>query len=460
MYDVIIIGAGMSGIAAGIRLAYYEKKVCILEKHYRPGGLNSFYSIDGRKFDVGLHAMTNYVKKGVKRAPLAKLLKQLKLKHEDFDLCEQKTSSVKFPGVELNFTNDFGVLEQEIAEKFPSQGDNFRRLCEHISQFNEVDLSLKAVSARDVVGSFISDQLLIEMLFCPLSYYGSAKEKDMDFDQFVIMFKSIFFEGFARPEEGVRRIINTLLKKYKACKGELRLRTGVKSINTKSQKGGEGVCSVTLENGEVLETKKILSSVGYLETMRLVDPSFAEEGKVGKLSFVEMIYALDKEPADLGIDKTIIFYNDSDKFSYKRPTGMVDTSSGVICCPNNFQFNNPLPEGMIRMTHMANFELWDNLTGDEYEAQKEIWREKSLEKVSEVIPDFSSNIVFVDMFTPKTIKRFTSHIGGTVYGSPEKVKDGKTNIENLFICGTDQGFMGIVGAMLSGISIANLHALI
>ena len=33
MYDTIIIGAGMSGLAAGIRLAYYEKRVCILERH-------------------------------------------------------------------------------------------------------------------------------------------------------------------------------------------------------------------------------------------------------------------------------------------------------------------------------------------------------------------------------------------------------------------------------------------
>jgi phytoene dehydrogenase-like protein len=63
------------------------------------------------------------------------------------------------------------------------------------------------------------------------------------------------------------------------------------------------------------------------------------------------------------------------------------------------------------------------------------------------------------MFTPKTIKRFTGHLNGAVYGSPLKIKNGKTPVENLFICGTDQGFMGIVGAMLSGISMANLHAM-
>ena len=39
-YDVVIIGAGMSGLAAGIRLAHFGKKVCIFERHNAVGGLN------------------------------------------------------------------------------------------------------------------------------------------------------------------------------------------------------------------------------------------------------------------------------------------------------------------------------------------------------------------------------------------------------------------------------------
>ena len=59
------------------------------------------------------------------------------------------------------------------------------------------------------------------------------------------------------------------------------------------------------------------------------------------------------------------------------------------------------------------------------------------------------------MFTPKTIEHYTSHLGGAVYGSPHKAKNGRSPYPNLFICGTDQGMLGIVGALLSGISIAN-----
>jgi len=32
-YDVLIIGAGLSGIAAGVRLAHFGQRVCIAERH-------------------------------------------------------------------------------------------------------------------------------------------------------------------------------------------------------------------------------------------------------------------------------------------------------------------------------------------------------------------------------------------------------------------------------------------
>ena len=37
----------------------------------------------------------------------------------------------------------------------------------------------------------------------------------------------------------------------------------------------------------------------------------------------------------------------------------------------------------------------------------------------------------------------------------QKKRSGMTNYKNLFIAGTDQGYVGIVGAMLGGIAVAN-----
>lgn len=68
-YDAVIIGAGMSGLAAAVRLGMFGQKVLVVERHNATGGLNSFYARGRRKYDVGLHALTNWVPEGTKGAP-------------------------------------------------------------------------------------------------------------------------------------------------------------------------------------------------------------------------------------------------------------------------------------------------------------------------------------------------------------------------------------------------------
>jgi hypothetical protein len=214
IYDAVVVGAGMSGLAAGIRMAQFDRNVCILEKHSTIGGLNSFYRRNGRNFDVGLHALTNYAPKGTKAGPLARIVRHLRMSWDEFGLTQQNGSSIAFPGVSLNFTNDFGVLEAEIAEKFPSQIDGFRRMVDGLVGYDQLGLGTAGGSAREYVSSHISDPALVDMIFCPLLYYGGAREQDMEFGQFCVMFRSIFLEGFARPFDGVRHILLKLLKKF------------------------------------------------------------------------------------------------------------------------------------------------------------------------------------------------------------------------------------------------------
>src|SRR5262245_9061763 len=226
-YDTIIIGAGLSGLAAGIRLAYYDKRVCILERHTTIGGLNSFYRLDGRNFDVGLHAVTNFTPKGAKKGPLARLLRQLRFHWEDFGLVPQIGSTIAFPGVSLRFTNNFDLFRSEVHREFPHEKDNFERLANTVIDYDDVQEPVARRSAREIVSDIIKDRQLVDMLFCPLLYYGGAKEHDMDFGQFSIMFRSIYNEGFARPWAGARLILKNLVRKFKSLGGELRLRTGV-----------------------------------------------------------------------------------------------------------------------------------------------------------------------------------------------------------------------------------------
>ena len=456
IYDAVVVGAGMSGLAAGIRMAQFDRNVCILEKHSTIGGLNSFYRRNGRNFDVGLHALTNYVPKGTKAGPLARIVRHLRMSWDEFGLTQQNGSSIAFPGVSLNFTNDFGVLEAEIAEKFPSQIDGFRRMVDGLVGYDQLGLGTAGGSAREYVSSHISDPALVDMIFCPLLYYGGAREQDMEFGQFCVMFRSIFLEGFARPFDGVRHILLKLLKKFRNLGGELRLRCGVEKIVS----DGDSVDRVILDTGEEIRAKRYLSSAGWPETMKLCGlPDAAAQLPAGKLGFIETISVLDAPPKKFGHDKTIVFFNDSERFDYRNPNELVDLRSGVVCSPNNFAYSEPLEENMIRITALANYDLWRQLSPEEYRRQKLLWYERTLESAARFIPDFRRHVVDVDMFTPLTIQRYTGRERGAIYGAADKKYDGLTPFKNLFVCGADQGMVGVIGALVSGVAIANKYAL-
>jgi len=465
-YEVVIIGAGMAGLAAGIRLALADKQVIILERHNASGGLNSFYSQAGRKFDVGLHAMTNYVPKGTKGTPLIKLLRQLRIPYDALDLCPQNGSRVVFPDCQLGFNNDFAYLESEVARAFPKQIDGFRALVEEVRTLDAFNLGAIPTSARQAVQRHINDPLLEDMLFCPVMYYGSAQEHDMDYGQFAIMFRSLFFEGFARPLEGVRVIIKLLQDKYRSLGGVRKMKCGIRQIHAV----GDLASAVELESGDIITADQIISTAGAVETARLCDdqPTNAANDNIGQLSFTETITVLDKQPADFGWNDTIIFFNTRDRFRYARvENDMVDPTSGVICFPNNYQYGEgrQLEEGFLRVTAMANHDKWCALDEEAYLAQKAFWYEELQKVTLSLLPTPANGLTLdaqrlaSDMFTPRTVRKYTGHLNGAIYGAPNKIKDGRTHLKNLYLAGTDQGFLGIVGAMLSGISMANFHVL-
>jgi phytoene dehydrogenase-like protein len=465
-YDSIIIGAGLSGLAAGIRLAQFGRRVLVVEKHGIIGGLNGFYSRFGRKIDIGLHAITNFVKKGIFRSPLSKLLRQLRIPYDLLCLCEQNLSKIILNGKVIKFSNNFALLESEIARIFPQSIDAFRKLVIKIKEFDPFgDDSAQNISTRTILSALLRNQELEDMLLLPTLYYGSARENDVSWRQFVILFRSIFLEGFARPFDGIRKILTILLQKFQELGGEKRLRCEVQRIETENGK----VTGIVLSDGRHIPCDSVLSTIGYPETVKLYDSENFKTTPKGQLSFCEAIAIFDQQPQELGWNDTIIFFEQNPQFRYQKSSEEIETSSGVICLPNNFLYGEgqAMDEGILRVTALANYEKWKALSDSAYRAMKKDCFERLIEQAVKILGnkylEFNSwkdNLLDRDFFTPLTIERFTGRVNGAIYGSPEKIYDGVLPIKNLFLCGTDQGFLGIIGSMLSGISIVNRHLLL
>lgn len=454
-FQLVIIGAGMSGLAAGIRAARFGRRVLLLEQHWQPGGLNSYYFRQGRLLETGLHAMTNFAPPGVKHAPLNRLFRQLKLSRQEFQTHEQICSEVVFPGHSLRFSNDPALLSSEIAQSFPAAVDGFGRLVEAVKAYDPFAPAPRR-SAREFLGRFLPDTLLTDMLLLPLMVYGNAEEEDMDLAQFVIMFRAIFLEGFFRPQATIKEFLDLLVTRFEGYGGEIRYRAQVARI----VREGERITGVRLASGEEITAEAVLSTVGIPGTAEMADWPLDRAAYCGRMSFMETItlVPLRYRPALRG-DRTIIFYNTREKFSYRRPQEALDPSWGVICFPDNFQGLPPADPLQIRVTNAANYELWKAASEEEYTRMKDEWGVRSADQVRKIIGNYRRDRVYEDRFTPVTIERFTAKAWGAVYGSPLKQKDGRTPYANLFIAGTDQGYLGIVGAMLSGVTIVNQHLL-
>ena len=325
-YDVAIIGAGLSGLSAALRLAMFDKKVLLLEKHYVVGGLNSFYAKGGKKFDVGLHALTNYPSEDSgKKSPLLKLCRQLRIPLDSLQLKEQSFSRITFPEKEIQFSNHFPSFLTEINEKFPKSSDAFGKLLKKMEEFPAYSVEAPELSTRQILKDSGIEPLLAEMLLCPTCYYGSARHDDIDFPTFVMLFDAIFRQGLARPKQGIRAILDPLCQRLKELGVERRMNTGVSKFHVRDDQ----ITEIELESGEYVIADQIISTCGVIETESLLSSAYQSESqsKTGDFTIIESISVMQGKPKDLNWKETVVFFNDSAKFDYVCPKDPVDLRS-------------------------------------------------------------------------------------------------------------------------------------
>lgn len=457
-HDTLILGAGLSGLAAGVRLAQAGRGVTVLERHSLWGGLNSFFKHGGRRFDTGLHALTNFYRAGERSGPLARALRALRIPREALELCEQSSSFVAFRVgddlVRLAFSNDPGLLESEIERAFPGRLDAWRALLAAVPPYGAPQQSQPGARAR--LFELLGDALLSEMLFCPPCLYGNAREHDMDWDAYGVLFRSLFLEGLARPAGGIRTLLDVLRARLSEEGGRLQTQRGVARIVT----AGGRVRGVVLDDGSELECECLLSSAGLVETLTLLDtpPVLAPAPRAGEISVLETQVVLDRPSLALGYGDTIGFFNTGERFRYASPAHLgelCDAASGVVASPDNYSGVRDLAEGRLRVCLLADPGGWDALAPDDYAREKARWSERALDAAVPFAFDPRPHELARDTFTPTTIRRFTGHVNGALYGTPDKRRGGDVGVAGLRLIGNDEGYPGIVAALVSGVSVAS-----
>jgi phytoene dehydrogenase-like protein len=253
----------------------------------------------------------------------------------------------------------------------------------------------------------------------------------------------------------MRPLWEGLLARFREDGGEVRLGHRVARLAVED---GRVVAAVT-EQGEEIRGELFFSSAGGRETEMLAGAVGGTPA--GSISIAEGIVLLDMPAAACGLTNTTVFYSFAEELAFRRPEGLVEMSNGVLCAPGNYA---GIDENILKVTQLASYPVWRELSGEEYVAAKVRTGEgmaAALGKLGVRLPEGKSGRfgAFADVFTPLTLARYTHHAEGALYGSPVKSRSGATGYGNVFLIGADQGFHGIVGAMLSGVAMANMHCL-
>ena len=457
-YDIIILGGGLSGLAAGIRLAHFGKRVCVFERHMRTGGLNSWYERDGRCFDTGLHAFTNFATPEGRAAPLNRILRQLRIRREELQLCPQAHSCIRCGTTELLLDNDFAAFQERVARQFPDDRAGFEALLARIDETAYAAPVQPERTAREVLAEHLASPRLRDLLCLPVFFFGNAWGEQMPFAAFATLFKSIFVEGFARPQNGMKPIIELLTKRLQEAGAELKLGCEVRKI----QLDNSGQLQSVIDNyGQTYHASCCLSTIGAVETRQLLDATAAvpeplRGARPGAMTFVEALFELDDVPAAYGLTDCMQFICHERDFAFRPMTLDAPSDAMLVCAPDNYLGVTPsrmlrlsAPVGDLSPLH------GDLVTEAMSPGLKSVLAQSLLSRLGESCPRLAGHARFHDLYTPHTFRRFTGHANGAIYGSPDKFADHTTGVRGLALAGTDQGLLGIVGALLSGVLAAN-----
>lgn len=409
-YDVIVIGSGLAGMTAANKLAKNGRSVLLLEAHNKLGGFATWFYRKNKKhvFDISLHGFPFGMKKTCRKywnKEIADHIVQLKdvrfinpqyeikstFTREDFTnklISEFKVSQEKvnefYDYIEsMNFYDGHQMTNKDLFEKFfPGRNDIVRFLMEPIVYANGSTLDDPAISYGIVFSNFMKKGVYT---------FKGGTDYLIKMMQDELIKNDVDIKKHAKIEE--IEIVDNIVKGVK-FKGELiRAKAVLSNANLKT----------TIFNmvGEDKFTKK-----------------YIEDAKNVRLNSSSCQVYMGIKPGE-----TIPFIGDL-VFTSTHPT--FDTKALLAKDITSRTFSVYYPEGRpydkdqkyaIVSSTNANWDDWAQLDEEEYKKEKDIMIEETLVCLEKYIPDIRSKIDFIEAATPKTIKKYTHHEGGSSFGT-------------------------------------------
>jgi prolycopene isomerase len=485
-YDVVVIGAGLSGLTAASLLAKRGLHVAVVDKNYEPGGSCGIFKRNNVIFDQGAAMLYGFGEEGFNahRFVFNCLEEPIDIIKHDLLYC------VNFKGKRIRFWADVDMFSEELAQVFPSEKENIKRFYHDLETMyrhvmverpgyttpDETDpdeasesllrhpdsytrfLSYLDRSAKDLLSEYFSDPEIFKFFDKLTSTYCYATVAESPAVIAAVMFVDNHVGGSYYPAGSTLFLPGKLEKVIEENGGDMLLENEVVKIVF----SGDRPSGVELRSGGTIYADNLVYS-GTVWNLygKLIDRV--------QLTAERMEWAASQVPTHPSvvlyahIDKRVIpedtapiemLVGNPDLLDESEVTAYILSIDDRTLCDENSH---------VVVAIGPTFANWDCEDTDVYLLKKEKEKKRLIGVLEKRFPGFADAVRYAEVATPRTIERYTLKNGGAVAGPKQMLGQHilhrlhtRSEWDNLFCCGesTVMG-TGTPTVTTSGIAAAN-----
>lgn len=428
---VIIVGAGISGLTAGIYALQSGFDVTIYESHTIPGGASTSWRRKGYLFEGGMHWLTGSLPK----IPLNRLWHEVGALNDRVPIYYRDPFfTIDSQGQTMHLYRDVEKLRRHFTELSPEDAGEINRLCRDIRKFAKMSMpvmDIKGVKVKKKASPPLS--ALFDMLpaLLRLPFYSRLTVREyagrFKSDAIRLMLENIIIPDYVAsgmiftlatfasgdggyPEGGSLGMASRMAANFIKLGGTIQYGKAVSKVSVHN-----GAARGVVADGESIEADAVIVTLDTLVAIdTLFDPPIRDP-------WADRMRQTSKPMLDtfigVGVEADLSGLPERIQFVPEQPLLCGGISQSVVGINHYAGYKGYAPEGCTAITSAIigdSYDFWKRCKEDgTYKAEKEKLAQAFIEILAKKYPQTAGKIAVWDVATPLTYERYLGSYKGS-----------------------------------------------